>query len=208
MYSEIIRNGKVLWDYMSKFREEEKSDIIIVCCSYDLRVCDYACNIFKRTNAKKIIFTGYKGNWTRDLWVKSEADIFKDRAICNGINSDFIFIEDKATNLGENISFTKKYITGNETVTFISKQNTLLRLKLTITKHINNKFYVSSPDFDFPNDVSYIVGLYGLLNEMVGDIERVIKYPKLGYQEKHNLPLKILESYNFLKENGYIEHLC
>lgn len=208
MNNRAIINGHILWDYLSSFRQEEESDIIVVCCSYDLRVCDYACDLYKRTNVKKILFSGKRGNWTRDLWSKTEAEIFKDRAIENGINYKNIIIEDEATNLGENINYSMKFLDEYKRITFVSKSNTLLRVKLTIPKHITGvSSYVSGPLFSFPDEISNIVGINGIINEMVGDIERIIKYPNLGFQEEHILPSDVLESYQYLIDQGFVEHL-
>jgi hypothetical protein len=67
--------------------------------------------------------------------------------------------------------------------------------------------YISCPDIRFPDDVSNIVGLFGLINEMVGDIERIIEYPKLGYQVEHELPPEVIESWEYLKRQGFTQHL-
>lgn len=207
MYNKIINRANNLWNYLNQFNQISNCDIVIVCCSYDLRVCDYACEYFKKAGAKKIVFSENLGNWTRDLWSKTEADIFNDRAIKNGIDEKSIIRENRATNLGENISYSKKYLKKEDRVTYISKGNTLLRIKLTVPKYINNEFFVSGPKFNFPQEVSNVVGVYGTINEMVGDIQRIITYPDLGYQEKHTLPMEILDSYHYLVDKGYNDHL-
>ncbi len=42
---------------------------------------------------------------------------------------------------------------------------------------------------------------------MVGDMQRIIEYPKLGFQIPQNIPEKVLEAYNTLVELGYIGKL-
>ncbi len=207
MNREVLENANVLWNYFSSFNEEIESDVIVVCCSYDLRVCDYACKLFRKNGAKIIIFSGDKGNWTSHLWEKAEAEIFRDRAMINGIEDSKIIVEDKATNLGENIQFSKKFFKDNDKITLVSKSNTLLRIKLTFPIHLNFAVSVSGPLFNFPDEVSNSVGVLGLINEMVGDIERIIRYPDLGYQIKHDIPLKVLASYYFLIQRGFVDHL-
>lgn len=207
MYNEVIEKAKVIWDYLHNFNKEESCDVIVVCCSYDLRVCDYGCEFFKRSGAGTIIFSGNQGNWTRDLWNKTEARVFSDRAIENGINKASIILEEKATNLGENIKFSKQFFNENDKVGFVSKSNTLLRIKLTAPKHLDNVSSFSGPSFRFPGEVSNIVGVYGVINEMVGDMQRIIKYPALGFQEEHLFPEEVLDSYKFLISKGYTDHL-
>lgn len=208
MYSQIINHGKIIWDYLKSFHNEGNSDAIVVCCSYDIRICDYAVSLLKKTGTKQIVFSGNTGNWTRDLWNEKEANIFKARAIKLGVNPDYITTEEKATNIGENVKYSKEFLKGAKKITYISKPNTILRIGLTIPIHCNNiESYTSAPDFSFPKDVSNIVGVYGLINEMIGDLQRIIEYPSKGFQIKHDLPTKVMDSYNFLINKGYTSHM-
>lgn len=208
MYSHVIDNAKTIWDYLKSFHNEGASDALVVCCSYDLRVCDYAVSLLKKTDTKKIIFSGNTGNWTKELWNEREATIFKARAVKLGITPENIITEENATNIGENISFSKKLLKDVKKLTYISKPNTLLRIGLTIPVHYNEiESYTSAPDFSFPEDVSNIVGVYGLINEMVGDLQRIIEYPSKGFQIKHDLPIEIIKAYKFLVNKGYTSHL-
>jgi len=93
-------------------------------------------------------------------------------------------------------------------VTFISKPNALLRFKLTAEcRWPQIKAYVSCPPVKFPHEISNVVGILGVINEMVGDIERVQKYPDLGFQAPHKLLDHILNAWGYLKEQGFTEHL-
>lgn len=208
MHNRVINEAGKIWEYLKGFHTEGDSDIVVVCCSYDIRVCDYAVSLMDKIGAKKILFSGNTGNWTRDIWTDKEAHIFTNRAVELGVNYNRILIEDNATNIGENIKYSNELLLEDQKVTYVSKPNTLLRIKLTAPKHCKNShFYTSGPDFIFPNDISNIVGLNGVINEMVGDIHRIIKYPKLGFQESHYLPPEILEAYFYLVDEGYTDHL-
>lgn len=206
--SSTIHHAEVLWNYLSGFRSVETSDVTIVCCSYDLRICDFACNTLKEGKTKRLIFSGNTGNWTNKLWHQKECDVFRERAIQNGICPTKIVTEDRATNIGENIAYSKDLVPTAEIVTFITKQNTILRVKLTqgivwpeITAHYD------APNFIFPEQVSNIIGLFGLISEMVGDIQRIQEYPKLGYQSPIELPKPVIKSWNYLINNGFTQHL-
>lgn len=208
MYSEIINKAGIIWNYLYSFSQKKKSEVVAVCCSYDLRVCDYACDLYKKNESKVLLFSGNRGNWTDKLWSGYEAEIFRERAIKNGINPSSILTEKDATNIGENISFSRDLLKEYNSITFVSKPNTILRVKLTAPIHIDDKeVSVSSPEFNFPEDVSNIVGVYGVINEMIGDIERIMKYPALGFQIKHNFPDNIIKAYKFLINRGFTEHM-
>ena len=208
MQSKVMKNAKLIWDYFASFNQIKQSDAIVVCCSYDLRICDYACDLARRFNISKIVFTGNTGNWTNHLWEIPEAQVFKNRALKNGINLEAIITEEKATNLAENIAFSKELLPDVKSVTFITKPNTILRVKLTVPIHWPDiKSYTSCPQFSFPDEISHIVGVFGIINEMIGDIQRIQKYPHLGYQIKHELPESILSAYKYLIDEGYTNHL-
>lgn len=42
---------------------------------------------------------------------------------------------------------------------------------------------------------------------MVGDIERIQRYPALGYQVPHQLPQKVLDAWEYLIQQGFTQHL-
>jgi uncharacterized SAM-binding protein YcdF (DUF218 family) len=207
MNSETMRQAAILWDYMASFRSTGPCDAVVVCCSYDLRVCDYACDLIKSGLSQRLVLSGKTGNWTKHLWTGTEAAIFKARALENGIAESEILLEDRSTNFGENVAFTRELLPNAKAVTFVTKPASVLRVKLTaeiqwpgITQH------VACPDFHFPQDVSQVIGIFGIINEMVGDIERVQKYPALGYQAPHELPQEVTAAWAYLMQQGFTYH--
>jgi len=209
MQSQVIVNAKVIWDYLASFNQAGSSDAIVVCCSYDLRVCDYACELAQKLQVPQIVFSGNTGNWTGHLWDAPEAQVFKERALKeNGFNPTLVLTEEKATNIGENIAFSKELLPEAKVVTFITKPNTILRVKLTVPLHWQDiTAYTSCPQFSFPDEVSHIIGVFGVISEMVGDIQRIIKYPGLGFQIHHDLPENVLAAHKYLVNEGFTHHL-
>ena len=208
MDTQTLEKAGVIWSYMSATKSLGKSDAVVVCCSYDLRVCDHACELIDSGYSDTLVLSGKAGNWTRHIWNETEAQIFYERAISNGIDEEKIFLEPEATNFGENITFSRALIPDAKTVTFISKPNSLLRVKLTAeAKWPEITSYVSCPDIAFPNEVSNMIGVLGILNEMVGDIERIQRYPGLGYQVPHVLPKQIVNAWEYLIKQGFTGHL-
>jgi uncharacterized SAM-binding protein YcdF (DUF218 family) len=104
---EDLSDAKVLWDYHNRIDELKKlqSSVIIGLGSYDIRVAQYCARLYLDGYGQKIVFTGKLGNWTRDKWIKSEAEIFADAAI--GVPREDIWLEPEATNIGENIAYSK-----------------------------------------------------------------------------------------------------
>lgn len=208
MESDTIVHASTLWQYLSSFRSVGPADAVAVCCSYDLRVCDHACNLVKRGIANTLVLSGNTGNWTRHIWRRPEAEIFAERALENGLPSSAIVIENKATNFGENVAFTRSLLRDASTVLFVTKPAAVLRVILTAKAQWPGiGIHVSCPSVRFPYDVSNVVGVLGIIDEMVGDVERILEYPKLGYQMPHELPAHIVKSWQYLQEHGFTRHL-
>ncbi|SEL34570.1 Uncharacterized SAM-binding protein YcdF, DUF218 family [Stigmatella aurantiaca] len=206
--SMTLEHARRLWDYLSSFKHQAPSELAVICCSYDLRVCDYACELLKKGLTKQLLISGNTGNWTRHLWDKPEALVFLERARANGVSEAQLLIEDRSTNFGENIAFSRQLAPQARTVTFLTKPNSVLRVALTaavgwpgITANVD------CPPIDFPDGVSNVVGILGVIDEMVGDLHRILVYPRLGFQQEHSLPSDILESWRYLINQGFKGHL-
>ena len=206
--SETIDQAAILWSYMASFRSAAPCDAVVVCCSYDLRVCDFACDLINSGLSRRLVLSGKTGNWTRHLWRRSEAEVFKERALQNGVAEDAVLLEDRSTNFGENVSFTRALLPGSRVITFVTKPAAVLRVKLTADMQWPDiARFVTCPDLQFPRDVSPVIGLLGIINEMVGDIERIQRYPTLGYQVPHELPQDVLDAWGYLVRQGFTHHL-
>lgn len=206
--SKTIAEAAVLWDYMSSFKAAAPCDAVVVCCSYDLRVCDYACELSGAGLAPRLVLSGKTGNWTRHLWTRTEAEVFRERALQNGVAPSALVLEDRSTNFGENVTFTRALLPDARAITFVTKPASVLRVKLTAdVQWPGIQRFVSAPDLRFPDDVSPVVGLFGIINEMVGDVERVLRYPALGFQSPHEFPQRVLDAWEYLKQQGFTHHL-
>jgi uncharacterized SAM-binding protein YcdF (DUF218 family) len=203
-----LEHARQLWTYLSALRSHEAADAVVVCCSYDLRVCDYACDLIKENLAPRLVLSGKTGNWTKFLWAGTEAEVFKERALANGIDASRIHLEDRSTNFGENIAFVRALMPELRRVIFVTKPNAVLRVTLTVpVQWPQVHACVDSPPFEFPQDVSNVIGVFGVMNEMVGDVDRILKYPSRGFQRSHALPVPVLESWRALIADGFTHHL-
>lgn len=208
MQSDTIRRASELWDYLSSFESVAAADAIVVCCSYDLRVCDHACDLVKRGISERLVLSGNTGHWTRHIWSKPEAYVFRDHALKVGVPDTAILVEDEATNFGENIAFSRNLLPDARSVVLVTKPAAVLRLRLAAeAQWTDADVHVSCPRICFPDEVSNVVGVLGVIDEMVGDVERIREYPNLGYQVPHELPPGILDAWEYLLAQGFTNHL-
>ncbi|MCX2542666.1 YdcF family protein [Pseudomonas sp. COW5] len=203
-----LRHATVLWNFLRAGRQHSECELIVVCGSYDLRVCDYACQLLKKGVAPHLLFTGNTGNWTKHLWERTEADIFAQRAMIQGVSPDQFTLESRATNFAENIAFARELFPDVRRATFLTKPNSIRRVALTLpVQWPGLEAWVDAPSFGFPGEVSNLIGVLGLIDEMVGDIHRIMVYPSLGFQAEQVIPEDVEVAWRCLIEQGFDHHL-
>ena len=190
----------------------KQADAIIGLGSYDLRVAHHCAALFAQDLAPWLVFTGSHGNWTRGKWNKSEAEVFADEAVIGGVPRDRILLETQATNIGENLRFTKALLQqqGHRAAKIIlaTKPQTVRRAVATGTIFWPEAIITPTcPVHRFEDQPTDEHSLDDLTNEMVGDIQRIIEYPRLGYQAPQDLPAEVLVAWETLKAHGYTRHL-
>ncbi len=76
-------------------------------CSHDTAVAERGAELFLDGWAPLLIFSGGLGSITRELWTEPEADQFAAIAERRGVPREHMLIENRSTNTGENVLFTK-----------------------------------------------------------------------------------------------------
>ena len=204
----VLRDAALLWAYLGRGRDRKPSDLVVVCGSYDERVCDHGIGLVLGGLAPGLLLTGGSGNWTRHLWDRAEAEIFADRARAAGIAPARLWIEPRASNFSENVTFTRELRPDLRSATFVTKPNSIARLRLTLAvRWPELDAAIDAPDLAFPDDVSNRIGQLGVIDEMVGDIDRIIAYPAWGFQAYEEVPDEVLRAWTALVAQGFDRHL-
>ncbi len=209
---EEIHLAKILWDYHHVNHQLETSDCILVLGSHDTRVADRGAELYLQGYAPLLIFSGGLGNFTQGVWDEPEADKFAKIALTLGVPEEAILVENKSTNTGENFRFTQKLLSesGLDPQNFIVVQKPYMerRSLATFKKNWPDKaLLVTSPQIsldDYPNEE---IPMRMLINNMVGDLQRIKEYPEKGYQIYQEIPVEVWEAYEKLVELGYREHM-
>ncbi len=207
--------AKIVWDYMRYEQPIEKTDLIFVLGSDDVRIADRAAELYQAGYAPAILVSGDSGS-TGKFFDRSEAEMLEQRMVKLGIPPSVIIKEEHATNTGENIIFGYKMIVElglrASSILLVQKPFMLRRTYATfmqqwpadpkpriITTTIKASFdeYTSDARYDFSHTV----------NTMVGDLQRVMLYPKKGFQITQDIPPDVLDAYNELIRRGYTKHL-
>jgi uncharacterized SAM-binding protein YcdF (DUF218 family) len=210
---EVMALGRVLWDYLRIGASVDRCEAIVAFGGHDLRVAEWAAQLWLDAWAPTLVLSGGLGYYTGKIWKEPEAQKFRRIAIERGVNADAILIEDQSTNSGENISFTRRLCENNglslSRAICVQKPYLERRVQLTLQKQWPDcDFLLSSPPVPYERYAQPgIIDSEKLLNEMVGQVDRIEKYPELGFTERSGVPDEVLSAKRQLIELGYAKHL-
>ncbi len=201
-----------LWDYHHLNHKPSRADCILALGSHDLRVADRAAELYLEGMAPLVVMSGGLGNLTQDMWTEPEADQFAAIAIERGVPAKKILIENRSTNTGENILFTRQLLKehGLDPHSFIVVQKPYMerRSYATFKKHWPDKeLIVTSPQFSMLDYATDEIPLEKVINIMAGDLQRIKLYPAKGFQIHQEIPDEVWNAYERLLNLGYNKHL-
>lgn len=102
--------GRVLWDYLRIGRPLEQREAIVVFGGHDLRVADWAAQLWLDGWAPRLVLSGGFGYYTGKIWSEPEAHKFRRIALEKGVAANAILIEDRSRNSGENVTSTRELL--------------------------------------------------------------------------------------------------
>jgi len=209
---QAFTDALILWNYHHLNHQITPADAIWVLCSHDLRVADRAAELFQEGMAPRVIFSGGFGNFTDGVFDRPEADLFAERARELGVPTDAIITENQSTNCGENVRFTRRLLADREielhSVIAVQKPYMERRTFATIRKQWPElEVVVTSPEHSLEEYCNEEIPLEKVIGIMVGDFQRVMEYPKLGYQIEQEVTTDARVAFERLVAGGYDWHL-
>jgi len=204
--------AQTLYSYHHLNQTLKKADAILMLGSNDVRVAEYASDLFLQGYAPLLIFSGGKGRMTSDSFTESEADTYAKVAISRGVPAESIITENKSTNTGENISFTQKILKEKGIVihSFILVQKPYMerRVYATSKKNIPEiECVITSPNIPYEEYPNEAISKEMFLNAMVADMQRILIYPEKGFQIPQEVPESVMQAYVYLVEQGFSKQL-
>jgi uncharacterized SAM-binding protein YcdF (DUF218 family) len=206
-----------VWDYHHMHHVLEPADAILVLCSHDIAVAERGAQLFLDGWAPLLIFSGGQGAITKRLWSEPEADRFARIAIDRGVPAESILIENRSTNTGENVEFTRRLLAERgldpSTLILVQKPYMERRSYATFMKRWPEKrAIVTSPPAPFQeylarysNDALSEDDVVGI---MVGDLQRIRDYPARGFQVPQEIPADVWDAFEELVRLGYDRYLA
>ncbi len=208
--------AQIIWDYMRFEQPLDRVDVIIGLGSADVRTADWCAKLYHEGHAPIILFTGARGRITRQEFTEDEAEVYAHRALALGVPEQAILTETNATNTGENIIYAHQLLHKEgiepKSIIIVTKPYMLRRAYATFMKQWPED---TRPDIKCSAiDVSFeeycrdsLYSFDHVTNIMVGDLQRIREYPRLGFQIEQEIPSNVAEAYDTLVKRGYTKHL-
>jgi uncharacterized SAM-binding protein YcdF (DUF218 family) len=208
--------AETIWHYHHVNHQLSHADAILVLCSHDTVVAKRGAELFLEGWAPILIFAGGLGSITSRLWQEPEADQFARIAIDMGVPEARILIENRSTNTGENILFTKQLLSERQLdprkFILVQKPYMERRSYATFKKLWPEKdVIVTSPRMSLDEYLSAgshdTLSTDDVISIMVGDLQRIRLYPEKGFQIPQDIPDDVWQAYEELVRAGYDAHL-
>ena len=207
-----LKAAQVIWDYLRLDQSLSHCDYIIAMGSHDLRVGEYAAKLMLEGWGSLLVCSGGFGRLTKDLWHKTEARRFAEIATQAGVPSEHILLEERSTNTGENILFSRGLLNAKsikvQKVLLVHKPYMERRALATALNYWPEVEYcISSPPISFKDYPNNDITLDQLVHIMVGDFQRILLYPGKGFQLAQKVPEEAMNSFNSLIEAGFTNQI-
>ena len=210
MNEEILNQARLIWDYHLMHHELKKSGCILVLGSHDTRVAERGAQLFLDGWAPILVMSGGLGRLTKNSWTEAEADCFARIARNMGVPAEAMLVENRSTNTGENIQFTRALLQQHQLdpndFILVQKPYMERRSFATFKKRWPEKdVRVTSPQISFDDYPAGDITLEKMIQIMVGDLQRIKIYPEKGFQIEQHIPEEVWKAYESLVAAGYGE---
>ncbi|MGM9605569.1 MAG: YdcF family protein [Faecousia sp.] len=206
----------ILWDYLCLHQTPKEADCIIGFGCYNEDVARRAAQLYRQGLAPLILFTGGLGRNTSSMWTESEASRFARIAIAEGVPESAILVEERSTNSGENLIFSRRML--------MDRGLSHPRIIGVQKPYMERRLYAAFPVYWPEAEVTvtswqqtyeqYLSGLsrWGRTEEdtihmIVGDFQRISVYADRGFQIPQVIPPEAEEAFNELVRLGYTKQL-
>lgn len=211
--AEALALARKLWDYHHLGQRLERADCILVMGSHDLRVAERGAEVYLQRYAPLLVMSGGLGNLTREMWDEPEAVKFAAVAREMGVPESAMLLETRSSNTGENVTLVRELLLarGLDPASFILVHKPYMERRAYATfmrQWPGTRVCVTSPPHTLESYPTAEIPVDKVIAIMVGDFQRILEYPALGFQTPQEVPADVLEAYERLVALGYTAHLC
>lgn len=204
-------DARLVWDYHQVGHRLAAADCIIVLGSHDTRVAERAADLFHEGWAPLLVLSGNLGAFTSGTWTRPEAAVFADVAAARGVPRERMLLEDRSTNTGENVAFTRALLEARgltpRRAIAVQKPYMERRTLATFQKAWPElDVRVTSPRLSF-DDYPEGRAREDMVHTMVGDLQRLSVYAARGFSAPQEIPPAVQAAFERLVAAGYTDRL-
>lgn len=206
------RDAQLLWDYHQVGHQLTPCDAAIGLGSHDLGVATFAAELYHAGLFPVLVFSGANSPTTAQRFPRGEAVHYREHAIGLGVPDGAILVEPQAGNTSQNIALSRALLAEHghtpSSVLLISKPYMQRRAYATCRKIWPDVDVICASEPQKLDDYAQVIGDEQLVIDMlVGDLQRVIEYPKLRFAIEQDVPTPVLAAYERLVAAGFDSRL-
>ena len=205
-------DATIIWKYHQMHHQLRPCDAAIGLGSHDFGVPAYAAELYHAGLFSTLVFTGAINPTHPDRFPRGEAVHFREYALNLGVPDTAILVEPRATNTGQNITLSRAALTAAgvpaTSVMLIAMPYMQRRAYATCRKVWPEVEVVcASQPLEFDDYVKTIGDEALVTNMLVGDLQRIIEYPQLGFAIEQEVPEDVHAAYHRLLNHGFTRRL-
>jgi uncharacterized SAM-binding protein YcdF (DUF218 family) len=202
---------RTAWDFMRLVHAPRRADLILTLGSFDPNAAVHAAGLWRADLAPKIVMSGgiaHRGGLLDTGWDKTEARVFADVALREGVPAEAILLEEQAENTGDNFVFGQAVARRAG----LEPRRVLVVAKPYMTRRGYATGRVKWPEAELIMQCEEIDVLDYFAREpdperallaLVGDLHRIVVYPALGFSIAQDVPQPVIEALRALVAAGY-----
>lgn len=208
----VAADARLLWDFQRMGHPLRTCAVAVGFGSHDLGVAETTARLYHEGWAPLVVFTGATSPTSRERMPRGEAVHYRERAIELGVPAEAVLVETRATNTGENITFTRDLLAAHgipaPSVLAVTKPYEERRVHATARKLWPAPQWVSASTPQTLADYTTAIGDPKLVIDMlVGAQQRLTLYPRQGFMVEQEIPTEIAAAFDRLCADGFTSRL-
>jgi len=205
-------DAELIWGYHQMGHEVRPCEVAIGLGSHDLGVAVHAAELYRAGLFPVMVFTGATSPTTRERFPRGEAVHYREHAVELGVPAEAILVEPRATNTGANMALSREVLAAaglRPTSALLICKPYMQRRAFATAGKVWPELQVvcASEPLSLPDYVKNIGDENLVIDMLVGDLQRVIEYPKQGFAVEQDVPLDVEQAYLRLVDRRFTSRL-
>jgi uncharacterized SAM-binding protein YcdF (DUF218 family) len=212
LHDQDLRAARQMWDYLLLDHPVRPCSAAIGLGSHDLGVATTAVGHYRAGLFPTLVFTGGNSRTTKERFPRGEAVHYREHALALGVPEDAVLVEPRAANTGQNITYTRALLDQRglavDSVLLVCKPYMERRAYATCRKVWPEVAVQCASERIGLDDYFASIGDRKLVLDMlVGELQRIREYPRLGFATEQHVPAPVREAYDHLVRAGFDSRL-